>query len=275
MTCVKISKDELAVYKDLGYKDGFIQGAISLYLEKHPEADGELPTAIKLNEFIDNSKYGLNSLSFYSNREGEVEDVNDFRSPFNPFKDAKITIKIGDEYLEANNIEHAFLLDFVHNLVVSKRVKGAKAFFDSIKDKPIEEVNALALEKKFKEEIGGKSLLKWFEAKPELVKQSMLKAASTALVVNKRAKDIFLNKANSELKMEITFNGSDYMPETLRKAYSNVISDAIRYTALKEFKERSAEEIRALEAGIELEERSAIEQTFTPSERIKRKLHCF
>lgn len=270
MTCVKISKDELAVYKDLGYKDGFIQGALSLYLEKHPEVDGELPTAIKLNEFIDNSKYGLNSLSFYSNREGEVEDVNDFRSPFNPFKDAKITIKIGDEYLEANNIEHAFLLDFVYNLVVSKRVKGAKAFFDSIKDKPIEEVNALALEEKFKEEIGGKSLLKWFEAKPELVEQSMLKAASTAFVVNKRAKDIFLNKANSELKMEITFNGSDYMPETLRKAYSNVISDAIRNTALKEFKERSAEEIRALEAGIELEERSAIEQTFTPLQRESR-----
>jgi len=269
MTCVKISKDELAVYKDLGYKDGFIQGALSLYLEKHPEADGELPTAVKLNEFIDNSKYGLNSLSFYSNREGEVEDVNDFRSPFNPFKDAKITIKIGDEYLEANNIEHAFLLDFVYNLI-GNRVKGAKAFFDSIKDKPIEEVNALALEEKFKEEIGGKSLLKWFEAKPELVEQSMLKAASTAFVVNKRAKDIFLNKANSELKMEITFNGSDYMPETLRKAYSNVISDAIRNTALKEFKERSAEEIRALEAGIELEERSAIEQTFTPLQRESR-----
>ena len=270
MTCVKISKDELAVYKELGYKDGFIQGALSLYLEKHPEVDGELPTAVKLNEFIDNSKYGLNSLSFYSNREGEVEDVNDFRSPFNPFKDAKITIKIGDEYLEANNIEHAFLLDFVHNLVVSKRVKGAKAFFDSIKDKPIEEVNALALEEKFKEEIGGKSLLKWFEAKSELVEQSMLKAASTAFVVNKRAKDIFLNKANSELKMEITFNGSDYMPETLRKAYGNVISDAIRNTALKEFKERSAEEIRALEAGIELEERSAIEQTFNPLQRESR-----
>lgn len=267
--CVKISKDELAKYQNLGYKDGFIQGAVSLYLEKHPEAGGKLPTAEQLNEFIDNNKYGLNSLSFYSNREGETEDVGDFRSPFNPFKDAKITIKIGEENLTANNIEHAFLLDFVHNLVV-KRVKGAKAFFDSIKNKTVEEVTAEALEEVFKENIGDKSLLKWFEEKPELVRQSMFKATATALVVNKRAKDIFLNKANSELNMEITFGAAIYMPEVLRKAYSDVVSDAIRNTALKEFKERSAEEKRALEANIDLEERSAIERTFTPLQRESR-----
>lgn len=271
--CINLTANELAEYKKTlkNYSDGFIKATVSLYLERNPEAKGELPSASRLNEFIDNNKYGINSLSFYSEREeGEPENVGDFRSPFNPFKDAKITIKIGDEYLTANNIEHAFLLDFVHNLVVSKRVKGAKAFFDSIKDKPIEEINALALEEKFKEEIGGKSLLKWFEAKPELVEQSMLKAAATALVVNKRAKDIFLNKADKDLNIKIHFGSTDYMPEVLREAYSKVISDAIRNTALNEFKERSAEETRALEAGIELEERSAIEQTFTPLQRESR-----
>jgi len=272
MTCVKISKDELAVYKDLGYKDGFIQGALSLYLEKHPEVDGELPTAVKLNEFIDNSKYGLNSLSFYSKREkGEPEDVGRFDSPFNPFKDAKITISIGGEYLTANNIEHAFLLDFVHNLLGNKSgTKGAKAFFDSIKDKPVEEVNAKILEEKFQEEIGDKTLLKWFEEKPELVEQSMLRAADTALVVSKRAKDVFLNKANKDLDLEIHFGSTQYMPQVLREAYAKVISDAIRNTALNEFRERSAEETRALEASINLEERSAIEQTFTPLQRESR-----
>ena len=60
------------------------------------------------------------------------------------------------------------------------------------------------------------------------------------------------------------------MPQVLKEAYAKVISDAIRNTALKEFKERSAEEIKALEASIELEERSAIEQTFTPLQRESR-----
>ena len=60
------------------------------------------------------------------------------------------------------------------------------------------------------------------------------------------------------------------MPEVLREAYSKVISDAIRNTALNEFKERSEEETRALEAGVDLEERSAIEQTFTPLQRESR-----
>jgi hypothetical protein len=272
--CVNLTTAELAKYKKTlkNYSDGFIKGAVSLYLERNPKAKGKLPSASKLNEFIDNNKYGINSLSFYSEREkGEPEDVGRFDSPFNPFKDAKITISIGGEYLTANNIEHAFLLDFVHNLLGNKNgTKGAKAFFDSIKDKPVEEVNAKILEEKFQEEIGDKTLLKWFEEKPELVEQSMLKAAATALVVSKRAKDVFLNKANKDLDLEIHFGSTQYMPQVLREAYAKVISDAIRNTALNEFRERSAEETRALEASINLEERSAIEQTFTPLQRESR-----
>lgn len=268
--CVRLTENELARYKDLGFTDGFIQGAVSLYLEKNQKGKDELPSANTLNKFIDSNKYGLNSLSFYSNREGEEENVGSDNSPFSPFRSANISIKIGDEYLTANNIEHAFLLDFVHNLIGKKGAKGAKDFFDSIKEKSVAEINGVSIEDKFKEEINGKSLLKWFEEKPDLVRQSMLKATATALVLNKRAKDIFLNKADSDLNLKITFGGSKYMPEVLRKAYIEVISDAIRNTALNEFTERSEEEIRALEAGIDLKERSAIEQTFTPIQRESR-----
>ena len=64
--CINLTANELAEYKKTlkNYSDGFIKAAVSLYLERNPEAKGELPSASRLNEFIDNNKYGINSLSF-------------------------------------------------------------------------------------------------------------------------------------------------------------------------------------------------------------------
>jgi hypothetical protein len=267
VTCVKLSKEQLAVYKDLDYSDGFIKGAVSLYLERNPSQD-KYPTANQLREFIQNSKYGAYSLNYYSEREkSEPIVISTAAHDLSPFKPLQITIKIGDETTIAYTIEHAFLLDFVHNLIGKK---GAKAFFDSIKDKTIKEVNAKVLEERFKEKIGDKTLLEWFEENPEAVRKSMLKAASTALIVNKKAKSLFLDHMDKDLNIKIEYGKYNVFPESLRQAYKEVISDALRLTALKEFRERKEEEIKALEAGINIVERDAVEQTFTPIQRASR-----
>nr|DAG99739.1 MAG TPA: hypothetical protein [Crassvirales sp.] len=265
--CERLSDEQLAVYKDLGYSDGFIKGAVSLYLEKNP-SKSEYPSANQLREFIQNSKYGAYSLNYYSEREkSEPIIISTAAHDLSPFKPLQITIKIGNEHTTAYTIEHAFLLDFVHNLIGKK---GAKAFFDSIKDKTIKEVNVKALEEKLKEKIGDKTLLEWFEEKPDAVRQSMLKAASTALIVNKKAKSLFLDYMDKDLNINIEYGKYKEFPESLRQAYKEVISDALRLTALKEFRERKEEEIKALEAGINIVERDAVEQTFTPIQRASR-----
>ena len=267
VTCVRLSKEQLAVYKDLDYSDGFIKGAVSLYLERNPSQD-KYPTANQLREFIQNSKYGAYSLNYYSEREkSEPIVISTAAHDLSPFKPLQITIKIGDETTIAYTIEHAFLLDFVHNLIGKK---DAKAFFDSIKDKTIKEVNAKVLEERFKEKIGDKTLLEWFEENPEAVRKSMLKAASTALIVNKKAKSLFLDSMDKDLNINIEYGKYKEFPESLRQAYKEVISDALRLTALKEFRERKEEEIKALEAGINIVERDAVEQTFTPIQRASR-----
>ena len=266
-TCVRLDDEQLAVYKDLGYSDGFIKGAVSLYLEKNPSID-EYPTANQLREFIQNSKYGSYSLHYYSERETPDKIViSTAGHDLSPFKPLPITIKIGNEQTVAHTIEHAFLLDFVHKL---SKEKGAKEFLESIKDKSIKEVNAKVLEERFQEKIGDKTLLEWFEEKPKAVRDSMLKVASTALIVNKKAKSMFLDSMDKNLNIEIEYGKYKVIPESLRKAYKEVISDALRLTALKEFKERKEEEIRALKAGIEIVEKDAVERTFTPIQRASR-----
>lgn len=267
VTCVRLEDEQLAVYKDLDYSDGFIKGAVSLYLERNPSQD-EYPTANQLREFIQNSKYGAYSLNYYSERDkSKPIIISTAAHDLSPFKPLQITIKIGNELTTAYTIEHAFLLDFVHNLVGKK---GAKEFFDSIKDKTIKEVNVKALEAKLQEKIGDKTLLEWFEEKPDAVRQSMLKAASTALIVNKKAKSLFLDSMDKDLNIDIEYGKYKEFPESLRQAYKEVISDALRLTALKEFRERKEEEIKALEAGINIVERDAVEQTFTPIQRASR-----
>lgn len=268
--CVVFNEKQWEEYSDMGYSKEFLQGAVSLYFEKNPNKD-EYPSKEQLREFIQNSKYGAYSLNYYSEREEpETIKINTATHDLSPFKPLQITIKIGDELTTAYTIEHAFLLDFVHNLLNEKGIKGAKDFFDSIKDKTIKEVNAKVLEERFQEKIGGKTLLEWFDENPEAVRKSMLKAASIALIVNKKAKSLFLDHMDKNLNIKIEYGKYRVFPESLRQAYKEVISDALRLTALKEFRERKEEEIKALEAGINIVERDAVEQTFTPIQRASR-----
>lgn len=269
--CVVLNTKQLEEYSDLGYSKGFLQGAVSLYFERYPTKDDSYPSKEQLREFIQNSKYGAYSLHYYSERnKDEIIKINTAGHDLSPFKPLQITIKIGNELTTAYTIEHAFLLDFVHNLLNKKGTSGAKAFYDSIKDKTIKDVNAKALKDRYQEKIGDKTLIEWFEENPEAVRKSMLKVASTALIVNKKAKAMFLDAMDKDLNIHIEYGKYDVIPEPLRQAYKEVISDALRTTALKEFRERKEEEIKALEAGINIVERDAVEQTFTPIQRASR-----
>ena len=268
--CVVFNKEQWEEYSDMDYSKEFLQGAVSLYFEKNPNKD-EYPSKEQLREFIQNSKYGAYSLHYYSERnKDEIIKINTAGHDLSPFKPLQITISIGNELTTAYTIEHAFLLDFVHNLLNKKGTSGAKAFYDSIKDKTIKDVNAKALKDRYQEKIGDKTLIKWFEENPEAVRKSMLKAASTALIVNKKAKAMFLDAMDKDLNIRIEYGKYDVIPEPLRQAYKEVISDALRTAALKEFRERKEEEIKALEAGINIIERDAVEQTFTPIQRASR-----
>lgn len=266
--CVKLSREELGIYKSLNLSDSIINGAVALFNERNYRSDEDpLPTLSQLDEFIKSNKYGINTLASYQGKEASHLPLG--HEALNPrlARETTIKIKIDGKYVEAKSIEQAIAMDFLHKLYKSKVV--SKSLYNSVAslegpftlDKVVKELYNLTE--------GNKRVIDLMLEKDQVLKNSMDKVLSAVYAEDTGMKVTFIENMGEDLSIKFYSNPSIY-PNNLLGMYEERFSEVLREPSLKIFEEASAEQQRALNIQIEEIERDNIDRVYTPAQRASR-----